>query len=301
MSFNEKRLSAVFFRHSPEQPVLGLLVHETVQHKAAGKQKTGGFLGRGERLGDEHLLEHLLLSGGQAGQQLPLTESDHLFPGKEAALVGILALHHLAEGVISPILVILGGILPLVPYQALVIVKGAADGVLTEDVGIPAVLKIPANNAPVIADVDVPVFAGLEIPTAVLLKAPLVFPPGKKPPGNAGPLVLVHHGNLIKGAALLNPLPERQPPGDLLAEKDALAAALPPGPDQGNHQLVAGVTYIEIHYSSSKSFTPGKWIRPQPADHSGMDRLPLVTSNRNSVTGLSRQTARTRSPSKMSR
>ena len=181
--------------------------------------------------------------------------------------------------------------------------QGAAEGVLAEDVPGMAVLQVPPQHAPVVVDIDVFIPGAVQLPAAQRFKVPAGPQGGQRPRHGAGPAGLVHqHG--LHHAGLVQPGGQRLGIGHGGGEHHGVGAARGPAcPQQVYQHLVGRVADIQIgfHACASSSLTGGKWMRPQPAAHSGMVRSLLVTSKANSVTGLSRQTAWRSAPSKISR
>ena len=298
-------------RHRAEHRVLPFLRQQAVRHKAAGQQQRRAVGGLGQRLGQKDRPYQGFLGVRQAAQQRALAVVQQAFGGKQRAAGGVLGLHGFAPGAVAPVQVALAALLllgkirrgALVGDQVLVGAQGAGKGVLAQHIAGAAVLQVAAQHAPVVVDVDVLVLRAVQLPAAQALKRAAAAPGGQRPRHGAGPAALVHqHG--AHGAGFVQPGGQRRGVSHFGGKHHRVRRARRAGRAQQVYQhLVRRVADIKVrfHAPPSSSLTGGKWMRPQPAAHSGIVRSLFVTSKANSVTGLSRQTACASDPSKISR
>ena len=144
MGFDKQRFCAVFLGNSRKHGVLGGLIHQAVQHKAAGQKQAGTLHMLRQGNGQKHPADDGFFFLRQAFQQLRFGYRYQLVYAKNAAPRGVFAFHRAAAGAVAPVAVGAAGVGALLVQQVLVRVQRAAKGIFAQGIN-PA---LPLQVAP---------------------------------------------------------------------------------------------------------------------------------------------------------
>ena len=144
VGFDKQRFCAVFLGNSRKHGVLGGLIHQAVQHKAAGQKQAGTLHMLRQGNGQKHPADDGFFFLHQAFQQLRFGYRYQLVYAKNAAPCGVFAFHRAAAGAVAPVAVGAAGVSTLLIQQVLVRVQRAAKGIFAQGIN-PA---LPLQVAP---------------------------------------------------------------------------------------------------------------------------------------------------------